>query len=387
MHEIVFWQDIVSPHMANLANELGALDCKLAYVALEEMSSSRTRQGWSKPDIKNVQLQLVPSPKEALSLLDCFPGDAIHLTQGVRGSGYIAAVVQALRQRHARWGAIMETLDERFGQGPLKRLVYAWHLGRDANRPDFILAIGEKMKPWLIDRGFPAERVFEFSYFLPKGSVTLALDVRPDGPLFVGFVGRLIKLKRVDLLIDALAGLMEFPFECVVAGAGPLEERLRERALAKLGPERFRMLGQLTMADARSLMLTLDCLVLPSDHDGWGAVVSEALMAGVPVICSDACGASTAVRASRVGGVFPKDDVVALREQLRQVFNQPLGIEKRQALAAWAHCFGTVAGASYLEAILNSIYNGADRPLPPWEANDIGLFPPLNCKEVRTCAD
>ena len=39
-----------------------------------------------------------------------------------------------------------------------------------------------------------------------------------------------------------------------------------------------------------------DNLVLPSSHDGWGAVTTEALMVGTPVICSDTCGSSLIVK-------------------------------------------------------------------------------------------
>ena len=51
-----------------------------------------------------------------------------------------------------------------------------------------------------------------------------------------------------------------------------------------------------------------DCLVLPSRYDGWGAVISEALMVGTPVICSDNCGAANVVTASNVGSVFSTND-------------------------------------------------------------------------------
>lgn len=59
------------------------------------------------------------------------------------------------------------------------------------------------------------------------------------------------------------------------------------------------------MDAARACMARADVLVLPSWHDGWGAVVSEALMAGTPAIASDACGSAGVVRASGVGGGVP----------------------------------------------------------------------------------
>lgn len=47
-----------------------------------------------------------------------------------------------------------------------------------------------------------------------------------------------------------------------------------------------------------------DILILPSIHDGWGAVVNEALQAGMYIIVSDACGSSDLIVDRRIGQVF-----------------------------------------------------------------------------------
>jgi len=90
-------------------------------------------------------------------------------------------------------------------------------------------------------------------------------------------------------------------------------------------------------------------------------------MAGVPAICSDACGAAAAVKASGVGGVFPKGDASALRSLLvKRITKGPIGIREREQLSNWANCFDTEAGARYIRSIVKSIYLGIARPLPPW---------------------
>jgi glycosyltransferase involved in cell wall biosynthesis len=115
-------------------------------------------------------------------------------------------------------------------------------------------------------------------------------------------------------------------------------------------------------------MAAADCLVLPSRHDGWGAVVSEALMAGTPAICSYACGAAGAVRSSGVGGVFATGDVAALTQLLARVIAEGArSPEQRSQLVAWAHCLGTEAGASYLNAILAAAEGAGVVPTAPWQ--------------------
>ena len=116
------------------------------------------------------------------------------------------------------------------------------------------------------------------------------------------------------------------------------------------------------------LLQDMDCLVLPSRYDGWGAVVSEALMSGTPAICSDRCGSAVAVRSSGVGGVFKQDDVVGLAQLLSTVMaaGRP-SYSDRVALARWASSLGAEQGARYLLNILSHRQGEGVCPEPPWE--------------------
>jgi len=109
--------------------------------------------------------------------------------------------------------------------------------------------------------------------------------------------------------------------------------------------------------------------VLPSRHDGWGAVVSEALMAGTPVVCSDSCGSAGVVRASGQGGVFRSGDREALLSMLKQVIAKGrLPSTDKLSLASWAESLGESAGAAYLLQILDHVVGHIARPSPPWLA-------------------
>ena len=100
----------------------------------------------------------------------------------------------------------------------------------------------------------------------------------------------------MDLLIAALARFEDRNVELVVIGSGPLEDKLRTDAEAAL-TGRASWIGCLPVGDVPGEMAKADCLVLPSRYDGWGAVVSEALLVGTPAICSDKCGSAGVVRA------------------------------------------------------------------------------------------
>ena len=68
-------------------------------------------------------------------------------------------------------------------------------------------------------------------------------------------------------------------------------------------------------------------LVLASDSETYGAVVNEALLAGMPVVCSSAAGAAELIRDGHNGHVFEPHDVAALSDRMALWLQQaaPLG--------------------------------------------------------------
>lgn len=347
-----FWQRIVSPHMAGLAAALAATGRAVTYVAEEEMSADRAAQGWQVPPLGAAHLRLAPTSDAVREAVREAPEDSIHICQGLRANGPVGVAQRTLAERGIRQWAIMETVDDSGWRGALKRLEYRRLIRQWRSHIEGVLATGHVTQEWLAARGMPADRVFPFAYFLPDRPQPIAQHFEPQAPFRFLFVGQFIERKRIDLLIDALRRLEGANFELVLVGSGLLEAALRALADKNL-PGRVDWLGRRPIGEIAALMAEADCLVLPSRHDGWGAVVSEALMAGTPAICSDACGAAGIAKASGVGGVFPTGNVEALAALLRQLIARGRQTpEGRTILANWACCLGADAGAKYLEGIL-----------------------------------
>ncbi|WP_075109898.1 glycosyltransferase [Halofilum ochraceum] len=189
-----------------------------------------------------------------------------------------------------------------------------------------------------------------------------------DAPFRFLFVGQIIERKRLNLLVDALSMLPREDFELIVIGDGPSSQYLRLWADHALNG-RVKWDGQIPMAEVRERMSAADCLVLPSRHDGWGAVVSEALMAGTQAVCSDRCGAAEAVRASGAGGVFRSGDTGELSRILQRLMAEGRpNPDRRRHLASWAKSLAVSAGAHYLESIFQHSEGDAEVPTPPWRA-------------------
>lgn len=355
--------------MVELARELAHLGHNVTYVAEQPMSAERLAQGWVVPDVEGINLEYAPDAAAISALAASAPSDSIHICQGIRGNGLVGAAQTTLKARGLRQWVVMEVVDSTGWNSAIKRFAYSrrFSVWRDHLRG--VLAIGCTAPDWIVARGMPSDRVLPFAYFL--GNTNSEECVRPTrgGRFRFVFVGQFIARKRLDLLLEALHCIHAGDFELTVIGTGPQELALQNQA-EKLLPGRVRWVGRLPLEQVPTEMARADCIVLPSRHDGWGAVISEALMVGTQAICSDACGAADVVVASGRGGVFRKGDRSGLAEELERVLT--MGVVKdadRLSLAKWAGCLGAKAGARYLLDILDYDSGSGEKPVPPWDAD------------------
>ena len=366
--ELWFWERITSPHVAGLLGALARSGCRVTYVAEMPMLEDRVLQGWAPPSLDGVNLHLVRSREEVWSIVNMAPPSSIHICDGVRGNGLANVAQVGLASRGLRQWVAMETVDDSGWRGVAKRLEYRRLFWKWGGRIQGVLATGAMTADWVRARGLPIELVYPFAYFLSEPERLRIEQREPRAAFQVIFVGALIPRKRVDLLIAALARIPDPFVELTVVGGGELESMLKSMAEAML-PGRVTWTGTLPMGEAQAAIAKADCLVLPSRHDGWGAVVSEALMAGTPVICSEGCGTAVVVRASGHGGVFESGSVAGLADQLTRIIARGrLSDGERDALADWAQCLGAEAGAKYLLRVLDHADGRGARPEAPWAA-------------------
>lgn len=132
------------------------------------------------------------------------------------------------------------------------------------------------------------------------------------------FVGRLVPDKAIDVIA---AGYEQYrqgvkdPWPLHVAGVGPQEDLLQ-------GRDGIELEGFVQPVDLPDLFRRTGCLVLPSRFEPWGVVIHEATSAGLPVICSHVCGASTRLVLDGYNGVVvPHDDTEAFASALTRIHN------------------------------------------------------------------
>ncbi|MBN1137353.1 MAG: glycosyltransferase [Anaerolineae bacterium] len=162
----------------------------------------------------------------------------------------------------------------------------------------------------------------------------------------VGYVGRLVEEKGVDLLLEALAGLPG-SWRAYVLGSGPAGEALEAQAQELGLASRVTFDKWMPSTQMPAYYRQLDALVLPSrTRSNWkeqfGRVLVEAMACGVPVISSD-CGELPNV-VGDAGLVFPEGQAEALRVHLVRLLGDP------ELRADLAHCGRERVLAHYTQA-------------------------------------
>ena len=133
------------------------------------------------------------------------------------------------------------------------------------------------------------------------------------GRALVLTVARLEEQKGITHLLDAAASLPEAVF--AIAGEGPERARLVAKAASLGVADRVRWLGH--RDDVPYLLACADLFVLPSLNEGLPLAAMEAMLAGVPIVATDAGGTGEIVRNGATGLLVAPADPRALSEAIR----------------------------------------------------------------------
>ncbi len=146
--------------------------------------------------------------------------------------------------------------------------------------------------------------------------------VRAEARLVL-FAGRLAEQKRVDDLLKALDLLQHVQpdIRTLIAGDGPLKERLEETAHGYALDAQVRFLGHRN--DVPRLLAAADLLVLPSSYEGLPNVVLEAMRFRKPVVATAAPGTTEVVVDGETGSLVPVGDVIVLARAIRDLVRDP----------------------------------------------------------------
>lgn len=376
---LVFWLDCPSPHQAGYVRHLSEMH-DVTVVCSGNVQSERISLGWESGNFGKARLIFTPGESEIVKLVYTHPSSSVHVFSAIHRYPISRKAYWKVAQTQALVGLLAEGRDWRGLKGILRRIESFVYERRIGDRLDFVLAIGHLSWLWHRMCGISEEKIFPFAYFLGTYSISPFMDetisnlnqgTDSDPEFRLIFVGNLIARKRVSLLLQALAMLRSLPWRLTIVGDGPQRSSLEKKA-GDLGiAERISFTGILKNTHVSRVMSKADLLVLPSAWDGWGAVVNEALEMGLPVVCSDFCGAQVLLEGER-GETFPVDSVQGMAEVLRRRIEAGrLSVETRNRIRSWSSHISGQTGANYLNAIFKHLISkrqapASPRPLAPW---------------------
>ncbi|MHA1536938.1 MAG: glycosyltransferase [Alphaproteobacteria bacterium] len=146
-------------------------------------------------------------------------------------------------------------------------------------------------------------------------------DWAQDGPVMIG-IGRLVRQKGFDLLIDALARQRRSDLRLILLGEGAgrpqLEDQVRRLDLG----ERVLMPG--FAVNPADWLAHCDLFVLSSRWEGFGHVIAEAMACGVPVIAADCPhGPRDIIEDAKTGILVANQDASALARAIGGLLDTP----------------------------------------------------------------
>lgn len=199
---------------------------------------------------------------------------------------------------------------------------------------------------------FPNEPDYHLIWDMPPQRIEQIKDRfgLKEGRRRLIFSGRLIRLKRIDLIIDAFCAIagQRAGWDLVIAGEGELRGQLESLVPTGLS-DRVVFTGFLEQSDLSALYRACDALILASSYEAWALVLNEAAAAGLAIVASDIVGATPElVRDGINGRTFPSGDRTALVAALLEVTDESridnMKRASRQVLEDWRRVGDPVAG-------------------------------------------
>jgi D-inositol-3-phosphate glycosyltransferase len=173
----------------------------------------------------------------------------------------------------------------------------------------------------------------------PRLKARAALGVPPDQNVLL-FVGRIQRLKGLEILLRAFAQLSDLDARVVIVGGQP-STALETREITRLKhlAQRIGVGARVDFGGAVSherlplYYAAADVTVMPSSYESFGLVAVESLACGTPVVATRVGGLASIVRDGETGLLVPWRDPALFAERLRALLSDA-ALRARLAAAA-----------------------------------------------------
>ncbi|AQQ69291.1 hypothetical protein Mag101_00495 [Microbulbifer agarilyticus] len=206
----------------------------------------------------------------------------------------------------------------------------AYLMRQKGERAKFVATISTFNMQVLKSQGIPADKMVlvrcgvDSDQFSPRDQ-----SKEERGEITLGFLGRLVEKKGVDILVNALAKLSPHQpnIKLEIMGDGPLQQSLKALVESHGLTENVSFGGALPHDLVSSWYEKIDYFVFPGkvdsngDMDGIPVVLMEAMMRGVPVIATSVSGIPELV-IDDITGSLSEPDASALAASIQKVVSE-----------------------------------------------------------------
>lgn len=213
------------------------------------------------------------------------------------------------------------------GVEPLKLLprMLKWRRMNPPSKPVYLLCASAYTAGDYAKMGLFRRKSYKWGYFPEAIIHDCKKLITQKEPRSILWAGRFLDWKHPDDAVRVAARLRDecHSFKLRIAGSGALENQLRDMISELKLEDYVELLGSLKPEQVRREMERSSIFLFTSDrHEGWGAVLNEAMNSGCAVIASDAAGSSPYLVKDGVNGsIYHSGDLNELFERVRQLLD------------------------------------------------------------------
>jgi glycosyltransferase involved in cell wall biosynthesis len=293
-----------------------------------------------------VPLHCLGSPKNPISILRLFYFIIKSRPNLIHSALWHANIVSRIFSFLFRIPVICDLHNNSFHNGSVRNFVEILPIPK----PNLFVAVTKRVKESFKNIGRVGssrievilngidEHKFEFSPEI-RNKIRNDFDICKSS-FVVGAVGRLVAVKRYDILIESFLELTKSlkgeKVNLLLVGDGPEKKKLM-LLCKKYGIENVvKFVGH--RADVNSFYSVFDCLAITSESEGLSLVVLEALASGLPIVTTGFDGAHEAVKNGKNGFVTSFGNIHETNNGLRAIFSS-IQEKKNRRKSKLDYCF------------------------------------------------
>lgn len=355
---VVFLSNYFNHHQKPLSDSLAAR-VHYTFIATAQITAERLSMGWGTEEDPEYVCYYDREPDRAEQCLA--QADVV-----IAGSAPERLVRSCIRRKQ---------LVFRYSERPLKngaewhkyvpRFV-KWHMQNPVWKPIYLLCASAYTAGDYARFGLFRGKAFRWGYF-PEVKRYENMDALLTGKqkASILWVGRYLDWKHPDAAIQlaAMLKMAGVDYDMTIIGTGPMEQILREM-IAKEGlRDQVHLLGTMKPQEVRRYMERSEIFLFTSDrHEGWGAVLNEAMNSGCAVVANDAIGSVPyLVRDGENGLIYRSGDVDALYDKVKVLLDdqekcRTFGV---RAYSTMINCWNAEIAADRFVELAGRILSGA----------------------------